>query len=404
MSNVVSVAIEIVFFSSVALVVYAYLGYPIIIFALSRMLGRPVRRSEITPAVSVIIAAHNEEKDIGAKIENTLSLDYPREKLEVVVASDCSSDRTDEIVRSYADRGVKLHRQPERLGKTVAQNEAVKVSSGEVLVFSDATTVYEHKALRNIVRGFGDPEVGCVAGRLEYVDSKTSCVGGGCRSYWSYEGFLRKCESHLGSLIGVSGCLYAVRRSSYSRMALDMSSDFVIALETRLQGLRTVFDEDAVAFEETNHRGRDEFRMRVRVIEQTLSALHRYRELLDYRKHGLFAFQAISHKALRYATAFFLLCAFVSNLLLIGESFGFLMLFSAQVVFYLAAAIGWCCDRIGVRAGPLMIPFYFALTNAASLLGFLKFMRGEAHLVWEPLREPADRRLPALDEAGASVQ
>jgi len=182
-------------------------------------------------------------------------------------------------------------------------------------------------------------------------------------------------------------------------MALDMSSDFVIALETRLQGLRTVFEEEAVAFEETNHRGHDELRMRVRIIEQTLSAIHRYGELLDVRKYGFFAFQMISHKIFRYATVFFLLLAFVSNLLLIGESLFFQVLFAGQVLFLFAAAIGWCCDRIGLRAGPLMIPYYLVLGNVASFRGFLKFMKGEAHLVWEPIREA-----PALGEANARAQ
>jgi len=379
--------IELVLIFSVAVVVYTYAGYPLLAFVLSRWFGRPIHRSDITPRVSVIIAAYNEERDVARKIENTLALDYPRDKLEIVVASDCSTDHTDEIVTGYSECGVLLHRLPERLGKSVAQNHAAKVSVGDVLVFSDATTMYEPAALRKIVRSFADPQVGCVAGDLVYIDPGATAVGRGCRSYWSYEKLLKRSESRLGSLIGVSGCLYAVRRSSFSPIQLDMSSDFVIASEIHQQGLRTVYDQDAVSFEETNGRGRDEFQMRVRVIEQTMSALHRYSELLDPRRHGLFAFQMISHKVLRYSLPLFLIAAFISSMLLMEASNLYRLVFFVQALFYATALAGWRCERMGLRLGPLSLPYYFALANAASLAGFLKFVRGEAHLTWEPLRE-----------------
>jgi len=370
-----------------ALVAYAYAGYAALVYLLSRLFERPVRRADITPKVSVIIAAYNEERDIARKIANTLRLEYPKDKIEIIVASDCSTDRTDEIVSSYAREGVMLSRQSERLGKSVAQNKAMKFSTGDILVFSDATTSYEPDAISKIVRSFADPEVGCVAGNLLYVDSSATAVGKGCRSYWGYEKFIKESESRLGSLIGVSGCLYAVRRTSYSRLALDMSSDFVIATEIYLQGLRVVYDREAIAMEDTNKRGRDEFRMRVRVIEQTLSALQSYRRIFDLRNHALFAFQMISHKILRYGVPFFLIAAFLSNLALVISSGLYGLTFLAQAVFYSAAIMGWICDRLGFRIGPLGYPYYFALANTASLVAFLKFLRGEAHVVWEPIRE-----------------
>ena len=382
-------AAEIIFIASIALLAYTYVGYSALVFLLSRVFARPVRSAEITPNVSVIIAAYNEERDIARKIENTLALDYPKEKLEIIVASDCSTDGTDEIVRGYADRGVMLHRRPERIGKSVAQNHAMRFSKGNVLVFSDATTMYERDTIRKIVRSFADPEVGCVAGRLVYVSGSDAAVGEGCRSYWGYEVFLKECESRLGSLIGVSGCLYAVRRSNYARIALDMSSDFVIATEIHLQGMRTVYDAEAVSTENTNKRGKDEFRMRVRVIEQTMSALGRYRKTLNPFKHGLYALQMISHKVMRYSAPLFMVTLFVSNLFLINESGFHLVTFLAQSLFYVAALAGWICARAGLRIGPLALPYYFALANAASVVAFAKFMRGEAHVTWEPLRETA---------------
>ncbi|HET9530746.1 MAG TPA: glycosyltransferase family 2 protein, partial [Blastocatellia bacterium] len=367
---------EAVFITSLALIAYAYMGYPALIFILSRIFGREPHRADIEPAVSVIIAAFNEERDIVQKIENTLALDYPREKLEIIIASDCSTDGTDELVRRYQDRGVILHKQPARLGKTVAQNCAVRISTGEVLVFSDATTMYEPDAIRKIVRSFADPEVGCVAGQLSYVDRSRTAVGRGCRSYWGYEKFIKQSESRMGSLIGVSGCLYAVRRSSYAKLAGDMSSDFVIATEIHLLGLRTVYEAEAIATEDTNKRGRDEFRMRVRVIEQTMTALRRYREVLDIGRHGMFAFQMLSHKVLRYGVAPLMLVALASNIFLINSSDFYHLTFMGQVVSYSAALVGWICERVGLRLRLLGLPYYFVLANAAVLAALDKFFRG----------------------------
>lgn len=377
---------ELIFFGSIALVAYTYAGYPLLAFALSRLRSRPVRCADVTPAVSVIVAAYNEERDIGAKIEQTLALDYDRAKLEVIVASDCSSDRTDEIVRGFAGRGVVLCRQPVRLGKTAAQNAAARVARGEVLVFSDATTVYEPGALRKLARNFADPRVGCATGHVVYVDPARTGVGRGARSYWGYEQFLKRCESRFNSLVGVHGCQYAVRRSAYRELAHDMSSDFVIASEIRLQGLRTVYDPEAISFEDTNVRGRDEFRTRVRMIEQTMSALHRYRAVLNPFRHGLYAVQMISHKVLRYVVPACLALAFLSNAALVGSSSVFAAAFAAQAAFYLAALAGWAIERAGFRLGPLALPYYFAIANGASLVAFVKFVRGQNHVVWEPIR------------------
>src|SRR5215471_6749822 len=304
---------QVVFITSVALIAFTYAGYPALMFAISLILKRPVRREDITPQVSVIIAAYNEERDIAAKLKDTLALDYPRDRMEIIVASDCSADRTDEIVRSFSAQGVILYRQPERFGKTVAQNRAVEISSGEILVFSDATTTYEPDAIRKIVRDFADPEVGCVAGQLIYVDASSSAVGKGCRSYWGYEKFLKRCESEVGSLVGVSGCMYAVRRICHARLADDMIDDFVIAAEIHLRGLRVVYEPEAIAVEDTNRRAKDEFRMRVRVIKQTLSALRRYRHALNPFRHKMFAFQMIAHKALRYVIPLPLVAALIAS-------------------------------------------------------------------------------------------
>jgi len=381
------IAIETIFLVTLALIAYACIGYPALVFILSRFFERPVRRLDVTPTVSVIIAAYNEERDIARKIENTLLLDYPSEKVEIIVASDSSTDNTDRIVRGYSHLSVKLHRQQQRLGKTMAQNSAVQISSGDVLVFTDATTRYRCDALRNIVRPFADPEVGCVSSQLVYLDDVNTSVGRGCRSYWGYENLLRESESRLGSMIGVTGCLYAVRRTSYTDLAHDMCSDFVIASEIHLKGLRTIDEPEAISIEDTNSKSRDEFRMRVRIMEQTINALSRYREVLSIRRHGLFALQMISHKVLRYAVSGLLLVSFISNALIANQSELYLAAFAGQTAFYLSAFVGWILTRLGARIGLLALPYYFVLSNAAILVAFVKHIRGEAHIVWDPLRE-----------------
>jgi cellulose synthase/poly-beta-1,6-N-acetylglucosamine synthase-like glycosyltransferase len=378
---------QVVFIAAIAMIAFIYAGYPALMFALSIILKRPVRRDDITPRVSVIIAAYNEERDIEAKLKNTLALDYPRDRMEIIVASDCSTDQTDDIVRGFGQQGVILRQQPERFGKTVAQNRAVRSSSGEILVFSDATTMYEPDAIRKIVRGFADPEVGCVAGQLIYANASSSAVGDGCRSYWGYEKFLKRCESHVGSLIGVSGCLYAVRRICHARLANDMIDDFVIATEIHLQGLRTIYEPEAIAVEAANRRGKDEFRMRVRVISQTLSALNRYRHALNPFRHKMFAFQLITHKALRYAIPFPLIVAFIASGLASGSVLWLRLAFAGQLALYGAAIAGLVRERRKIALGFLAIPYYFALANAASVVSFWKVLRGDTYVVWEPIRD-----------------
>jgi len=378
--------LEILFWLLIGLAAYVYIGYPIALFVLSRLFSRPIRKDDFTPSVSVIIAAYNEEQDLPAKLDNMLLLDYPKEKLEIIVASDCSTDNTDEIVRGYSEHGIILNRQERRLGKTWAQQQAAKNSSGEILVFSDATTIYQPDAIRKIVRSFADPEVGCVAGQLVYVDKASTAVGKGCQSYWSYEKFLKTCESRIGSLIGVSGCLYAVRRICQVRLSSQMIDDFVIATEIHLQGLRTVYEPEAISMEDTNKQGKDELRMRIRVISQTLRALNKYQEVFSLARHGMFAFQMISHKALRYVVPFLLIGALIINWLLITESPIYYSTFLGQVALYFSAFVGWAAERLKIKIGPLAIPYYFMLVNVASIGGILRFINGGTQVVWEPLR------------------
>ena len=344
-------------------------------------------RSEIEPSVTVLITAYNEEDAIRAKLENTLTLEYPTEKLEILVASDGSTDGTDDIVREFESRGVRLFRQEGRVGKTETQNNAVARATGEIVLFSDATTEYEPDVLRKLLPAFADETVGCVAGRLIYVDTASSNVGKGARSYWNYETFIKTAESSACSLIGASGCLYAVRKSAYVAMYAEACSDFLICTMLYRQGLRSVFEPSAVCFEDTNRRPSDEMRMRVRVISQTYTDLWRNIDMMNPLRSGLYAVELISHKVLRYAVPVLLLALLISNIFVAQQSIFFSIILSAQVLFYLMALVGWVLEKFGVRLTFLVIPLYFVLANLACVIAFFRFLRGERISTWEPIRD-----------------
>lgn len=378
---------ECVFWISVLALGYTYLGYPVLVWLLSRFRERTVQRGAIEPTVSIIITAYNEESHLREKLQNTLSLDYPTAKTEIIVASDCSSDRTDEIVREFGSRGVRLYRQPERLGKTAAQNEAVRLAQGEIILFSDATAVYHPDVLRNIVPNFADPSVGCTAGRLMYVDPTESNVGQGAKSYWGYESFLKRHESRACSLIGASGCLYAVRRSAYVPLYNEACSDFIIATKMVEQGLRTVYEPAAVCTEETNSRADKEIRMRVRVITQTYTDLWRHRSMLNPFKAGFYAVQLISHKVLRYLVPVLFLTLLAASIVLAQTSIFYALIARAQVLFFLTAALSGLLEHFGVSIRLLALPRYFVLSNLAALIAFYEFVKGNRYARWEPIRE-----------------
>ena len=377
---------------SAAALVYTYAGYPLLVWSVAKLRRRNVRKATVEPRVTILITAYNEEASIEAKIENTLALEYPKDKLEILVASDGSTDRTDEIVSLYADRGVRLFHQPGRVGKTATQNAAVELAAGEVIVFSDATTEYPKDMLSILLPSFADDSVGCVAGRLVYTDDSGSGVGKGAKGYWNYETFLKENESTACSLIGASGCLYAVRRSAYRPMYPEACSDFLICTVLYEQGMRSVLEPDAVCFEKTNRESDKEFRMRVRVISQTFTDLWRNRRMMNPFLSGFYAVQLVSHKLMRYSVPLFLVTAFVSSAASAGQSVLFAAFSAAQLAFYGVALLAWFLEKAGLRTGPLAIPLYFVLANAASVGGFYKFLKGERYASWEPIRDASGEK------------
>jgi cellulose synthase/poly-beta-1,6-N-acetylglucosamine synthase-like glycosyltransferase len=385
---------EILFWACCSLLGYVYVLYPALVQFIAARFGRPVALSDIFPRVTVILTAYNEEGCIKAKLDNLSSLNYPRELIDILVASDGSSDATETIAAAYDPKRVRVLRVEGRRGKTACQNAAAAAALGDVLVFTDATTYLQADALKYLVRNFADKEVGCVGGRLVYVTKVDNMTGRGGETYWSYELRLRAAESALGSLIGVSGCLYAVRRSAYRPIDPALISDFVIAMTMREQKLRTVLAPEAVCFESTLDRGSEELSMRVRVAVRSLNALVRQRRFLNPLRYGLFAWQLLSHKLLRYASPLLWLTALAANVMLayytrerFPEEPLYLLLLLGQCVLIAAGSVGFVMRRDARSTGALGRPYYLLLTNAASLIATLRYLRGERMIIWTPIRQ-----------------
>jgi len=375
---------SLLFFSSALVILYIYLGYPLAVLMASRARPKIVRAAPIEPNVTILIAAFNEEKHIGATIENKLMLEYPQDKIEIIVISDGSDDDTDKIVATFADRGVRLIRQEPRQGKTAAINLAVPQARGEIIIFSDANSIYDPKALACLLRNFADPEVGYVTGKMIYVNPDGTTVGDGCSMYMKYENLLRDLETRLGSVVGVDGGIDAVRKSLYKPMRADQLPDFVLPLKVVEQGFRVVYEPEAHLREEALKQAEDEYRMRVRVSLRALWALWDMRALFDFTRFGTFAWQLFSHKLLRYLGIVFMIMAYAGNMLIAGKSRVYRIFLLIQTIFYAAAWYAQQLEREGRPLRWLSIPYYFTLINVAAGHALLRFLRGEKQVLWTP--------------------
>jgi cellulose synthase/poly-beta-1,6-N-acetylglucosamine synthase-like glycosyltransferase len=375
---------EVIFISSIFLVCYIYLGYPLLVLAAGKFFGKRVEKRAVTPAVTILIAAFNEEKVIRQTLENKLSLDFPKETLEILVVSDGSFDKTEEIVAGFKDKGVRLLRQVPRAGKTSALNLAVPEAKGEIIVFSDANSMYEKNALRSLVRNFADPSVGYVTGKMIYTNPDGTIVGDGCSTYMKYENLLREFETKIGSVVGVDGGIDAVRKDLYKPMNPDQLPDFVLPLKLVQQGYRVVYEPEAILKEASLKDPKDEYRMRVRVSLRAFWALWDMRELLSIRKFGLFAWQLWSHKLLRYISFVFLIAAYLTNLALWSASGVYKGMFVAQNLGYLFAALYPWINRLWQPLKGLYFLNYFLLLNLAAGHAFIKFLMGQKQTIWAP--------------------
>ncbi len=382
-----------VFWFSIGMIAYVYVGYPLGLFLLGLILpNRKVSRRSIEPNVTLIISVYNEEATLDAKLKNTLALDYPKDHLEMLVVSDASSDKSDEITKHYEGDGIRLLRMPERGGKTVGLNEALRQAKGEIVLFSDANAMYEPDLVHKLVRNFADPKIGYVTGESRYMTSATSSVGVMENLYWTYEINVKKLESQLGSMVGADGAIYAIRKELYEPLQATDINDFVNPLQIIAKGFRGIYEPEAVCYEETASSFRGEFRRRVRIIGRSWRGLFRVSQLLNPFRYGAFSIALISHKLLRWLIPVMMMFAFLSNLALTGEGVLYQIFLGLQLLFLSFALVGVIFSVAQWKGKLFLFPYYICLANLASLIGIYKGLMGNTQSVWEPERQKARKR------------
>jgi cellulose synthase/poly-beta-1,6-N-acetylglucosamine synthase-like glycosyltransferase len=376
---------RVAFWLAAALLFYVYAGYPLLLALIGLFVRRHRPAAGYTPRISVLIAAYNEEEAIERKIQQTLALEYPKERLEVLVLSDCSTDRTDEIVKAFPDSRVRLVRMPERRGKTFAQNVGVKQATGEVVIFSDATAIYHPKALLYLACNYHDFTVGAVSGRYQYFDpGEQSPTGLGSMAFWNFENLIKKMQSRIRTITGCCGCIYSVRKEAYTELPADIISDLVQPLQAIRKGYRVLFEDRALAYEETTQSTSEEFSMRVRVVTRAMRGLLSVSDLLKPWKFAWPAFQLWSHKIMRWMVPLFLIVLLAANVALIDSPF-YKFTLAVQLFFYAAALLNILLP-LHRQWKPLGIPLFFCTLNAAALVSMFEICRGRKYVTWQTVR------------------
>ncbi len=377
---------EFIFWISLILVIYTYVGYPLFLSVIVRFYRKVVIKADIFPVVSLIVAAYNEEKVIEKKIKNSLFLDYPNDKIEIIIASDCSTDKTNEIVEKYKTNGVNLIKLEQRKGKTAVQNKAVSYAKGEILIFSDATTIFSKDAVKKIVRNFNDKSIGCVGGQIIFKKICDYVFSGEKNASEKYDEFVRTKEGEIKTTFGLTGCLYAVRRRLYTPLADDQTSDLVLPLIIVRKGYRVICDAEAIAYEELSPNAVSEFRRRVRTTRAGIKGVTSMLDLLK-PSHGFFVpFGLVSHKILRWASPYFMICIFAANIAILHDNFFYRVIFGGQGLFYAMVAMGYVFEKIRYKPKIFTFPFNFVLINIAAILGFIEFLKGHNEEIWQTER------------------
>ena len=393
----VTACLSLTILAALGVVFYTYAGYPLLIWLASRLFGRRNRRPEVSdaelPTLSLIVAAYNEAAMVKFRIENALQMDYPFAKLEIIIASDGSTDGTDEIVKSFSHRHVRLMRFEPRRGKAAMLNDAIPSARGQIVMLSDANTFTEPQAARQLAVWFSDPRIGAVCGKLVLTDPENGRNVDGL--YWKYETFLKMCESRLGALLGSNGGIYAIRKSAFTRIPDDTYvDDFVIPLLAKQEhGIHIVYDHHAKAYEETPASMASEFHRRARIGAGGFQAIGILRGLLR-PSHGWVAFTFFNHKVLRWISPFLLLYALVGNALIVemltipGIGQQTLLpwlagLLAVQVCFYVSSLFTAMVPNKPAFLKILRLPAMFTLMNVALGVGFYRWMLGRQKATWK---------------------
>lgn len=382
---------EILFWLSLFVVFYTFLGYGIILYALVRI-RRMIKGKRVAPGMdqefptlTLIIAAYNEESIIEEKIRNTLQLAYPAGKLSLVFVTDGSSDRTPELVSAHKE--IKLMHTPVRSGKIVAMHRAMEEVDTEVVVFTDANTFLNKDALLLIARHYADPKVGAVSGEKRVMQDALSDATAGEGFYWKYESTLKKWDSELYSVVGAAGELFSVRRSLYMAVEPDtIVDDFMISMRIAQQGYRIIYEPEAYASELSSENIKEELKRKVRIAAGGIQSILRLKKLLNPFHYPLLSFQYISHRVLRWTvTPFMMILALVLNIVIVAKSGGILyqLLLVGQLGFYTLALAGWLLERQKIKIKALFVPYYFCMMNYAVLAGINRYARGSQSAAWD---------------------
>jgi poly-beta-1,6-N-acetyl-D-glucosamine synthase len=377
-----------VFWTGVAIVLYTYLGYPILVWILAMVMGKEPRKGNKLPSVSLLIAAHNEESFIGAKIENSLALDYPAELLEIIVVADGCIDQTCQIVQSYAKTlhsRVRLVRQEPRRGKASGLNLGFGECKGEIVVCSDANAMYQPDAIRMLVRHFEDAKVGMVAGEKRILGDNSAAKGEGL--YWKYEGFLKRMDSRLHSAMGATGEIFAMRRSLWKQVEPDsIIEDFIISMGLVRDGYRVIYDPAAVSVETASPSIEEEFKRKVRIVAGGWQAVVRLWPLLS-PTYGVVCLQYISHRVLRWIVVPLLLPLIILSNIALAFNFEFFKaILILQTGFYAMAIIGYFLQARGIKWKLFYLPFYFGYLNFSALCGAYRFFNSSQPVTWEKVK------------------
>lgn len=342
---------------------------------------RNVKRGDITPFVTLIISAYNEEKRIRQKLENTLQLDYPSQLLQVIVASDGSTDNTNAIVNEYADRNVELLKFDEHKGKESAQAEAVRNAHGKILVFTDVATELDSNGLRQIVSNFVDPSVGCVSSVDKILSDEGNEVGGE-GFYVKYEMWLRAMESSIKSVVGLSGSFFAARAEVCQNFSTKMQSDFKTLLNSMQKGMRGISDPNSVGYYHDIKNKSKEFNRKVRTVLRGLTVFFNHLEFLNFIKYGIFSYMFFCHKLLRWAVPLFLVAAVVTSMMISHISIIYKIIFFMQLSFYSVAISGVLIPNLN-KLVVIRIPSFFVIVNTSIFVAWLKYLKGERITLWQ---------------------
>lgn len=370
------------------LLVYTYALYPLMIVGLGLFSRSSHRKDERhLPAVTLIISAYNEEKVIVDKLRNVLALDYPKERLQIILASE-STDRTHTLAEPFGKDGIEVRAFSDRRGKSATLGRVIPDARGDILVFSDANALYRPEAIRKLVRNFADLSVGAVVGQLEYRDHAASVGARGEGVYWAYDRWLRQYVNRVSGLVpGINGSIFAIRKSLYFPFSDVRGDDYELCTRIAIRGYRVVSEPEAVAEEQADESAKQQFRRKMRLVRwNTMSTLLLLQDALCHRNWPI-AFQLVSHRLLRYSAPVWLVLGYVSSMVLASQFDSFKTIALVQSLFYAIALFGWLADTAGVRLPkPLLVPSYFLLVNSAALVGLFSAIRFGQATTWQKAR------------------